>query len=307
MSTLDPSLRSTEPDALFDEAFLRLLNGLSILSRRLARGQHRGERKTRTRGSGVEFSDHRPYAAGDDIRHVDWNILARLDLALVRQYEEDEDLPIYLITDVSASMQTQAGVKDRMARRLAAALAYIGLSKLDQVGITLSASDHHEVLPPTRGEAQVFRVLQFLRTKTQGGPTDLESVARRFCAQHPRPGLVVMLSDMYDLDGATRALAQIRHQRHQVTCIQIVDEHEYVPAKMSARGDLALIDVERHTRAELTVSDDLLRSFHEAHEAFCGDIARACGRAGSPYVRVDARADIFDCVMQIFRAGGFLR
>ena len=110
-------------DELFDEEFMRQLELLQVIARRLMRGRQRAERKTRKVGSGLEFADHREYSPGDDIRNVDWNVLVRLNQTLVRQYEEDEDLPLRLIVDVSESMAARGGQKLRLAKRIAAALA----------------------------------------------------------------------------------------------------------------------------------------------------------------------------------------
>ena len=91
----------------------------------------RAERRTRKTGSGVEFADHRNYAAGDDLRYLDWSVYGRLDKLLLRLFEEEEDLHIYLSIDASASMR--ANGKLDYAERICAALAYIGLAKLDRV------------------------------------------------------------------------------------------------------------------------------------------------------------------------------
>ena len=102
-------------EALFDERFLARLELLAVIARRLFRGRERAERKTRKIGSGLEFADHRPYTPGDDIRYLDWTVWVRLRHALIRLFEEDEDLPIRLVVDVSDSMATRDGLKLRYA------------------------------------------------------------------------------------------------------------------------------------------------------------------------------------------------
>src|SRR5271156_500930 len=118
---------------LFDDEFQRKLEYLALVSRRMFAGRLRAERRTKKSGSGVEFADHREYQPGDDFRYLDWNIYQRFDRLLVRLYEEEEDLAIYFIIDASASMAFGDGKKLRYAKRVAAALASVGLANLDRV------------------------------------------------------------------------------------------------------------------------------------------------------------------------------
>src|SRR3954447_7063782 len=120
-------------DDLFDDDFQRKLETLAIVSRRVFAGRMRAERRSKKKGSGQEFADHRDYVPGDDFRFVDWNVYQRFGKLLVRLYEEEEDLGITFIMDCSASMAFGNGKKFDQARRLAAALAYVGLANLDRV------------------------------------------------------------------------------------------------------------------------------------------------------------------------------
>ena len=144
--------RKGSGSALFDDDFQRKLETLALVSRRVFAGRMRAERRSKKKGSGVEFADHRAYAPGDDFRFVDWNIYRRFGRLLVRLYEEEEDLSIYLIVDCSASMGFGSPRKFDQARRLCAALAYVGLANLDRVSV-IGTSDHvGSRMPATRGK-----------------------------------------------------------------------------------------------------------------------------------------------------------
>src|SRR6478736_9562898 len=140
----------------FDEQFLKKLEYLYVVAKKVFVGRIRAERRSRKTGSGVEFADHRNYAAGDDLRYLDWSVYGRLEKLLLRMFEEEEDLHIYLLIDSSASMR--ANGKLDYAERICAALAYIGLAKLDRVSIVPfgggAAQAAQERLPPSRGKAQ---------------------------------------------------------------------------------------------------------------------------------------------------------
>src|SRR6478736_866411 len=126
---------ATSTVSLFGDEFLKKLEYLSILSKRLFTGQLRAERRTRRRGTGLEFADYRQYVPGDDFRHLDWKAYLRLNRLILKLFEEEEDLPIYLFVDSSQSMTYGQPSKLDYARRVAAALCYIGLANLDRVNV----------------------------------------------------------------------------------------------------------------------------------------------------------------------------
>ena len=147
---------------LFDDEFQRKLDYLAMVSRRVFSGAMRAERRTKKTGSGVEFADHRDYVPGDDFRYLDWSAYQRFDRLLIRLYEEEEDLSIYFIVDASSSMAFGDGEKLRQAKRLCAALAYVGLANLDRIAIVTATDEISGRTQSTRGKARIFRVFRFL-------------------------------------------------------------------------------------------------------------------------------------------------
>ena len=140
----------------FEDDFLKKLEYLHVVSKKAFAGQNRADRLARKRGRGLEFADHRQYAPGDDFRHIDWKAYQRLNRLLLRLFDEEQDLPIYLFIDASRSMAETA--KFDQARRIAAALCYIGLAHLDRVTIlTFGATLGVETMPG-RGRGRIFRV-----------------------------------------------------------------------------------------------------------------------------------------------------
>ena len=148
---------------LFDDKFLKTLEHLHMVSRKVFAGNLRAERRTRKVGSGIEFADHRTYARGDDFRYIDWNLYGRLDKLLLRLFEEEEDLHIYILLDCSKSMKIGSPLKLHYAMQVTAALTYIGLGNLDRVAIIPFGDRIMDRLPPSRGKNRIFRVFQFLR------------------------------------------------------------------------------------------------------------------------------------------------
>lgn len=298
---------AAEQANIFDDEFLRQLELLQVIARRLIRGRQRAERKTKKVGSGLEFADHREYSPGDDIRNVDWNVLARLNQTLVRLFEEDEDLPLRIVVDVSDSMLTKSGEKLLYAQKIAAALAYVGLAGLDRVGLSTMSGKVHETLPAVRGKSRIFRVFDFLRNSKRGGPTNIRSGCKRVAAESSLPGVTVVISDFYDLEGAFDGLNLLRFRKHEVVAIQVLDPIEANPEDTGLRGDVSLVDIEGGPTRDVTLSAALLEAYAEAHERFCKALENKCRARGMPFFRASITEPFDDLVLRIFRMGGVLR
>jgi uncharacterized protein (DUF58 family) len=289
---------------LFDEEFQRKLGTLAIVSRRVFSGRMRAERRTKKRGSGIEFADHREYAPGDDFRAIDWPLYQRLGRLLVRMYEEEEDLSIYFILDCSRSMGFGDGRKFDQARRLAAALAYVGLANLDRVTVLGIADGVVARMPTTRGKNRIFKVFDFLRGLSAEGTTDLRDGLRTFVAQHKRRGLVVLISDLYDPAGFEGGINMLRYNKFEPYVLHIVDPSE---AKPALRGDVRLYDCETGDEREVTVTDELLQRVGQAFNDYQHEVERFCTKNRVPYFSAPVTASFDELVLQVFRRGGFLR
>src|SRR4051812_14675239 len=187
------------PMPLFDSDFLQKLEYLSLISRRVFRGSLLAQRRTMQLGGGIEFADHREYTPGDDFRYLDWNVYARHDELLLKRFQEEEDLHVYLLLDASRSMSYGTPPKFDYARQVAAALAYIALADLDRVAIVAFGGEILADFPLTRGKARILSLLKFLEgLPPDGSVTDLARVATGFVHRTPRRGLVLIVSDLYD-------------------------------------------------------------------------------------------------------------
>lgn len=298
------SQRIAGDDDLFGDDFQRRLEMLAIVSRRVFAGRLRAERRSKKKGSGVEFADHRDYVPGDDFRQIDWNVYQRFGRLLIRLYEEEEDLSIYFIVDCSASMAFGGGRKFDQARRLGAALAYVGLANLDRVTVAGVTDSVLSRMPPTRGKGRIFKVFQFMRGLEPGGPTDLKEALEMFVAQHKRRGLAVLISDFYDPAGFEAGINVLRYNKFEPYALHVVDSNE---AKPNFKGDVMLYDVETGEEREVTVTPALLERIGEAYGEYRTNIERFCVSRQVPYFAADVDAPFDELVLSVFRRGGFLR
>src|SRR6058998_335217 len=151
---------TTQPP-LLDPVFLARLEQLELVSRKIFVGVMKGERRSKRKGQSVEFADYRNYVKGDDLRHLDWNLYARLDKLFIRLFMEEEDLHVYILIDNSLSMDFGTPSKLHYARQVAAALAFIGLVNMDRVVIEAFNDRLTQSLPAVRGKRSLWRVLEF--------------------------------------------------------------------------------------------------------------------------------------------------
>src|SRR5271155_5106476 len=165
---------------LLEPEFLHKLEQLELVSRRIFVGRMKGERKSKRRGSSVEFAEHRNYTFGDDLRHIDWNVYGRLDKLFLKLFLEEEDLHFYTLLDTSLSMDFGNPTKLRYGKQVAAALAFIGLVNHDRVLVDTFSAKLDAGLRGIRGRSQMWRVVQYLERLEATGPSDLTASAREF-------------------------------------------------------------------------------------------------------------------------------
>ncbi|MEM1032254.1 MAG: DUF58 domain-containing protein [Myxococcota bacterium] len=291
-------------EGLFDEEFQRRLEYLAMVSRRVFNGVMKAERRTKKTGSGVEFADHRNYTPGDDFRYLDWHAYRRFDRLLVRLFEEEEDLSIYFIVDNSTSMGFRDREKLRHAKRLTAALAYVGLANLDRVAIVAANAEINGRMEPTRSKGRIFRVFRFLERVAPDGTTDLEGALKTFVAQHKRRGLAVVLSDLYDPAGFERGINVLRYNKFEPFVLHVVSAADRAP---TLKGDLVLYDCETGQEREVTVTKRILDKYAMAYDDYLRRVERFCATRQVSYFRADIDVPFDELILRVFRRGGFLR
>jgi uncharacterized protein (DUF58 family) len=293
-------------DSQFDETFLKKLDYLYIISRKIAAGMNLAERKTRIVGSGIEFAEHRNYVPGEDTRNLDWKVYARTNKLFLRRYEEEEDLYIYFLIDTSNSMQLGGGdtTKWSYAKSVCAALSYIGLSNLDRVSIIPFSSQLDGRLPPARGKAQIFKIFDFLSALDPGQHTSFEDAFKTFVTQNKRRGMAVVISDFYDPRGFEEGLNFLRYHKFDPIVVQIYDDRELDP---DLKGELQLVDCETGEVRDITVTKAMLKRYKQVFEEFCHEIEDYCKKRQILYFRTPIQQAFDDLILKIFRAGGFLK
>jgi uncharacterized protein (DUF58 family) len=290
--------------ALFDTDFLKKLEYLSLVSRRVFRGQLLAQRRTMQLGGGIEFADHREYTPGDDFRYLDWNVFARHGELLLKRFQEEEDLHIYLLLDCSRSMAFGDPIKFDYARQVAAALGYIALAELDRVAVVAFAGDIVADFPLTRGKGRILTMLKFLEgLPPQGTVTDLTRVVKNFVHRGQRRGLAIVLSDLFDPKGYQGGLDLLRHHRYEPHVVQICDPSEANPG---IKGDVELLDVESDTIRKVTITERNLRQYRRIFAAFLESVRNYCNTYGIGGTLASTEIPFDELLLRMMRAAGAL-
>jgi uncharacterized protein (DUF58 family) len=285
----------------------RLLRRLEWRLGRRLDGRLQGAYRTVWHGTGIDFTDLRAYVLEDDVRHIDWNVTARLDEPFVRQYSEDRELTAWLVVDRSASMRFgQAAGKESVATELAVALSRLVSQGGNRVGAILYDNGAQRVIPPRAGRDQILRIAhELMRTPDATGPgatTDLAAMLRLAAATTVRRrSLVFVMSDFIGDPGWDRPLAMLTH-RHEVVVIRVVD-----PAELEL-PDLGLIlveDAETGEQVLVDTSDPLLRGRLSAQVGAREDeLAEGMRRAGVDSHRITTDQDLLAALVGLVRSSG---
>jgi uncharacterized protein (DUF58 family) len=241
----------------------------------------KGERKSKRRGSSVEFAEHRNYAYGDDLRHIDWNVYGRLDKLFLKLFLEEEDLHIYTLLDTSLSMDFGTPTKLRYGQQVAAALAFIGLVNHDRVLLDTFSNQLDQGIHGIRGRSQMWRVIQYLEQLQPSGEGNLTAAAREFAIRHVGKGVVVVVSDFLDKLGYQEALRYLLARNMDIYVVHILSQEEVEPELV---GDLRLVDCEDEEAAEITISAPLLKRYKDNLNAFVGGLKEWCTQRGITYI-----------------------
>ncbi len=286
----------------FEDDFLKKLEYLQVVSRRAFAGHRGADRRARKRGRGLEFADHRGYSAGDDFRHIDWKAYQRLGRLLLRLFDEEQDLPIYLFIDSSRSMAEPA--KFDQARRIAAALCYIGLAHLDRVTLLPFDVKLGDETDPGRGKGRIFRVFEQLEKLETRGPTDLREAFKVFGNRTRQAGLAVVISDFLDPHGFEPGLKMLASMKHDVFVVHITSEKD---RDQGALGEVRFVDSETGELRDVDVTPGLAEAYDSAWRTHQVEVEKFCGRYNLGYVRADAEQPFEHVILKTFRQGRFLQ
>jgi uncharacterized protein (DUF58 family) len=284
------------PSRLLDPAFVRELEALRRRLEIRARSGLAGEHTARRRGGSAEFHEHRPYAAGDDLRRIDWAAYARSGEPVIKIFRAEEDVVARLVCDASASLDFGDPPKIDVAKRLAAAVGYMTLADSERAQLWVAAEGRVREHTPSRGRGGLPGLLRALDALRTGGGTDLVRAIDGVVRRSSRPGLLAVFSDFFDRGPVLGALDRAATAGHDVALVQIVTPEEVEPA---LEGDWTLEDVETGETVNVTMDAAAIEAYVLRFAGLCEELRAWARRRGATYVRVRTDESLEQAVRRI--------
>ena len=275
---------------MLDQSSLERLERLAIRWGQSFSGLLGGNNLSRYAGVGHEFLDHRHFQRGDDLRAVNWRAYLRLERVFLKMFRTEPRTPVRLLLDCSASMACGAPQKGgpgeakfTYARRLAAALCYVGLVRLETVFVLPFAAHLEESFRVDGGRRRYARAARFLEALSPSGRSDFLATARQFLAPAPSPGLTMILSDFLDENGCGAALQHLADYGHELLLLHVAGPEDQAP---SWRGELEFVDAESGALRRMNVDRKMAEDYTAAYEDHCRRLEYAALRSRGRYVHL---------------------
>jgi uncharacterized protein (DUF58 family) len=205
------------------------LDNMALRARLVVEGYIIGQHKSPYHGFSVEFAEHRAYGPGDEIRHVDWKLYGKTDRYYVKQYEEETNLKVYILLDISRSMKYTSKTVSKLdyASYLSAALSYLMLNQRDGTGLILFDEKIQTFIPPRSTSSHLNTILKHLEKPKLGSDTEIGTVLHEMAERIKKRGLIILISDlMDDQESVLSGLKHFRHNKQEVILFHILDRKE---------------------------------------------------------------------------------
>lgn len=280
---------------LFDGKFLQTIQQLMLNAHFSIDGSTAGNRKSRSKGSSVEFSDYREYIPGDDFRRIDWNAYGRFEKLFVKLFMEEREAPVNIFLDVSKSMDWGKPNKSIASRRLAAALAYISLANFDRVSMVCINDGIQNMCRNVRGKNLFHRITDVLENVSYTGRSSIQRSIESYCMQMER-GITIIISDFFSQDNLHDIIKYLAYNKQSIYICHILSPQEIRP---EINESVRLVDSETMETVEITVTPSLLNSYSKVLESFKNQMERTCIKWGAYYFSFSSDMDVAEMVKEV--------
>jgi uncharacterized protein (DUF58 family) len=288
--------RTKPPPLLLNPAELERFGDLLVFARSTVEGYFAGKHKSPFRGSSVEFADYKEYIPGDDPKRIDWRAYGRSRRLFVRQFEAETDMSVYLLVDVSASMDyASAGSQSKflLAARIAAALAYLMIHQGDKIALVLFSEELKQFLPPGGTRRHLHHIIRELESVQPAFGTGIANALSECDPLFKRRGKLVVLSDFWDDTAQTfEALSRFLHRKFEILLLHVAHPHEMdLPDVAMARFH----DLETHEEIEVE-PEEIRAAYRDASRQRSAALAREANSRGITYALVDSSRPYLDAI-----------
>ena len=288
---------------IIETSLLEKLERLTIHWQKSLPGLVGGHNTSRFAGSGQEFLDHRHFHHGDDMRAVNWRVFLRLEKLFLKMFQLEPRIPVRILFDTSLSMQTGANNKFDYVRRLAGALCYVGLVRLDSICLQPFSDKLGDAFLASGGRHRFTPAVNFLTSLKPGGKTNFLQIARDFISKYPQRGLVIVISDFLDDGDCEKPLQFISDFGHELILVHTWAVEDREPPW---EGELELEDAETGQHVELSFDSDARESYKAAFDEYAQSLRRVALRNNGRYVGLPTDVPVDEAIFGPMTRGGAL-
>jgi uncharacterized protein (DUF58 family) len=274
-----------------DPKVLNKITRLDLKARHIVEGFMGGMHKSPYHGFSVEFAEHREYAPGDDLKHLDWKVFGRSDRLFIKEYELETNLRTHILLDTSESMEYggRETTKLELASHIAASMAYLILRQQDSVGMVCFDKEVKSFIPTSSSMGHLRPILGTLAQSEGKNKTDLGAVLNTLAERIQRRGLIILISDLFDKpDVILKSLQHFSHKRHDVIVFHVLDEYELTfPFER-----MTLFEGLEDYPKQLIDPRSLRKAYLAEVNQFCEDMRKGCVRQMIDYVRISTDQDL---------------
>ncbi len=287
---------------LFPADFVAAVSRMRLSAGLVPRGGRHAEHGSAQMGSGMEFRDFRAYMPGDDIRRIDWNLYQRSGKLFLRLFEEERDLPVYILLDCSDSMFFEDPPRANAAKQAAAILIGAALNEHDRPVLYPFGESLIEAFPAIPNKRALSPALERLAAIGPAGPTNLRAVLHRLNAMRLRRGVVAIISDFFDPAGIAAQVESLNGMKHKLLLVQLCRESDANP---QLDGELSLADCETGHDLRITVTPKAIAAYQKAYAGFQEQLLDFANKRRAGYITLNADGDVLGQFMDMF-AGGMI-
>jgi len=289
---------------LIETALLEKLERLTIQWQKSLPGLVGGHNSSRFAGPGQEFLDHRNFHHGDDMRSVNWRVFLRLEKLFLKMFQLEPRIPVRMLIDSSKSMLTggeNGGSKFDYARKLAGALCYVGLVRLDSICLQPFSGKLGDAFVASGGRHRFQPAANFLSALQAGGTTSFMEVSRSFISKYPQRGLVIVISDFLDDGDCEKPLRFLSDFGHELILAQVWAPEDREPPW---EGELELEDAETGMHVELAFDKDARSMYTSAFDEYSQALRRIAMRNSGRYVGLPTSVPVDEAIFgSLMRSG----
>ena len=285
---------------MIDSDLLKKVRKIEIKTKGLSKHLFSGEYHSAFKGRGMAFSEVREYQFGDDIRNIDWNVTARLNHPYVKVFEEERELTVMLLVDVSGSNRfgTRVQFKEELLAEIAAILAFSAIQNNDKVGVIFFSDKIEKFISPKKGSTHILRIIrELIDFKPDNTKTDLTEALRYLTNVIKKKSTAFILSDFYDT-GYEDAL-KIASKKHDIVSIRITDDRE---KELPDLGMVKIYDPEtQQTLWVDTSSEEVRNNFADAYNQHSNYVSEVFRKYGIDNVEISTGQDYVKQLMRLFK------